>query len=266
MIVYLGSNKLKEAYIWSQKIKEIRVGDKRVYPEGYVPNANTLFYITNNWEITDHSSYNHSMSWYWTAKYSTLASWQKVLDLDWTNAVKSSQFTEANNKTNFTQHCRVKLKSWTQEEHLIGRCWRSKSDSGSSDRWGARFQRDSWKSTFYILIWPNSSNWVNTEGLWLYTTPGTSDFVLLTFTISWGTYKIYKNAVLVWTASSSSIRWWSSTWPVYYEWAAFFSDWSLWSNYLAKCYMWETILEDKVETQAEITEYFNLTKALYWVS
>lgn len=267
MTVLLGSNELKTPLLGATTLKQIRAGDKKVFPKGYTPNANTLFYVTNNWDISDHSQYNHTMQWKGTANFETLSSWIKVASLWWGNFPFSNQFTEANNKTSFTLHIRVKLKSWNPSEIIIGWwCWRNPSWTDTWDRWGARFQSDTAWSRTYILYGPNSTSWVNTESAWsLYTSLSTSAFALLTATISWGTTKIYKNWSLVGSLSSSSIRWWSSTWPRFYYWGIVYPNGDTWVAWMYG-YFGEVILEDKVETQAEIQEYYNLTKSLYWIS
>ena len=230
----------------------------------YVPNANTLFFLKNDWDIKDYSSYNHTMQWYWTAKYSTLSTGRKVLDLSWNNLTFSNQFTEANNKTKFTLHQRIKLKNWNPNEIVFWwRTWRNKSWTDTWDRWWARFQSDSAWSRSYILAWPNSTNWINTETWWsLYTSIWTSEFALLSATVNWWTYKLYKNWTLVWTYSSSTIRWWSSIWPRFYLWWCVYPDWTLWLAWLL-AYIWEAVLEDKVETDAQVLDFYNRTKKHY---
>lgn len=228
----------------------------------YVVNANTLFFIKNDWEISDHSSYNHTMQWYWTSNFYTLSNWRKVIDFSWSSIAYSNTFNESINKTTFTLHCRVKMKSWTTEDNLVWRCGRNKNWTETSDRRWLRIQRDSWYSTYYILAWPNSTNRVSLWPSWI--NPWTSEFVLMSATVNWWVYKLYKNWVLYNTRSSSTIRWWSSTWTRFYMWWAVYSDWTKRSSTLSYAYMWETVLEDKTETDAEVLNFYNKTKKHYW--
>lgn len=232
------------------------------YEGEIAPTENTLFLLRNNWEIADHSDYNHTMNWYGTESYDLLNNGRKVINFDWSNISYSDVFNESINKTTFTLHCRAKMKSWTTEDNIVGWCGRAKNDSSSSDRRWARFQRDSWLSNYYILAWPNSTSRVTTWNTW-WITPSTSEFVLMTATVDWWTYKIYKNWSLVQTYSGATIRWWSSTWTRFYIWWAIYSDWTKRSNTLSYSYIWETILEDRVRTATEIADYYNAFKSDY---
>lgn len=226
------------------------------------PSANTLFYIKNDWEISDHSSYNHTMNWYWTAKYSTLSNWRKVLDIDWTNATYSNIFNESLNKTTFTMHIWAKYKqSPVWDRVLWWWCWRNKNASDTTDRWWARFQNAVWDYKTVALVWWNSNSWIsNLDTYWVQAS--TSEFRLFTITINWWTYKIYQNWSLVWTMSSSTIRWWSSTWTRFQLWMCAFSDLSTWCPPI-KAYIWEAVLEDKTESDAEVLNFYNKTKNHY---
>lgn len=228
----------------------------------YIPNANTLFYVTNDWEITDHSQYNHTMSWLWTSSYTTLSTWVKVADFDGTNLIYSSTFNEANNSTTFTMHCWYKAKSDTTEATFAWWMWRNQDSSSTTDRWWAKWQRDSWTSNWYVIYWPSSSSRASNTSVAI--TQDTSKFELYTFTINGWTVVVYKNAVQVGTRSWATIRWWSSTWTSISLWWYRAYDGSTWQ--IAPCYLWEFILENKVQTLGEIQSYFNNNKSLYWIS
>ena len=226
----------------------------------------TLFHITNNWEISDHSNYWHIMNWHWTEKYETLANWRKVLDLDWTNYTFSNTFSEANSATTFTALVWAKFKSTPNFDYcLYWWAWRAKSSTDTTDRRWLRFQRVDSSVDCWILAWRSWTSWwvasLSTYKIWI----STSDFVLFGVTVNWWTYKLYKNWTLIWTMSSSTITWWTSTWPRLQTWAAVFSDWSEWVQWLP-CYIWESILEKKVWTDDDFAEYFNSFKSLYWLS
>jgi len=233
-----------------------------IYSSKWLPWDNTLFYITNNWEISDHSKYNHTMNWYGTAQYETLSSWIKVADFSGSNLIYSASFNEANSSTTFTMHCWFKAKSNTWEASFSGWMWRNQNSSSTTDRWWAKWQRDNWTSKWYIIYWPSSSSRASNTNVAI--TQDTSNFALYTVTINWWNVVLYKNAVQIWTWSWATIRWWSSTgtnislwWNWSYSWA---------TGQLVACYIWEFILENKLETLSEIQNYFNSTKSLYWIS
>ena len=230
----------------------------------YVPNANTLFFLKNDWDIKDYSSYNHTMNRKWTSAFATLSSWKKVLDLSWSNYIYSNQFTEANNKTTFTMHIWAKFKSVPSFDwSLWWWCWRNKNESSTYDRWWARFQRtDQWtRSQAWVLVWINSTAWLN---VYRFINISTTDFVLFSVAINWWTYKVYRNWTLIWTQTWDTIRWWSSTWPRFQLWWAVHTDWTEWIQWIP-VYIWESVLEDRTETDSQVLEFFNKTKSHYWL-
>lgn len=226
------------------------------------PSANTLFYIKNDWDIKDYSQYSHTMNWYGSSSFETLSNGRKVAKITTSSLIYSNTFSQATNKTNFTLHIWAKM-NWTiasNDAILWWWCWRVKSDSWTSDKWWFRFQTwASYSNSFIWLAWTGSSDWLNVNTPISYSS---SSFVLFSITINWWTYKLYRNWNLVWTTSSSSIRWWSSTWPVFYLWWAVFSDYSLWVQWYPYL-IWESVLEDKTESDAEVLNFYNKTKNHY---
>lgn len=235
----------------------------------YIPNANTLFYLKNDWEITDHSQYSHTMNRYWSQKFYTLSNWRKVVHFDWTNWILSNVFSEANNLTTFTLHFWRK-RLWINDTNWIifWRAWRKKDDSATLDRRWMRFQTvdgtNTWQKQETILFWDTVWNWWT---VWTsnYIPVPETEFQLFTATVNWNVFKLYKNWVLQKSFTSTTIRWWSSTWPRYYLWKAFHPDWSL-RAWWPLCYIWENVLEKKTETDAEVLDFYNKTKKHYWLS
>ena len=227
------------------------------------PSANTLFYIKNDWEIADHSQYAHVMSWYWTSKFYTLSNWRKVAHFDWNNWIHSNQFTQANNKTTFTLHWWWQYLWYnTNNGNVFWWVWRSKSSSSTSDRWWLWLQTLEWDDSKNTLIY-----WVSDSVWWTVPTSSHVDvpswtFKLFSITVNWNSFKIYINWTLTKSFTWNTIRWWSSTWPVFWLWKLFYSDWTLW-NWWPLCYIWETVLEDKTETDAEVLNFYNKTKNHY---
>ena len=231
----------------------------------YVPTSNTLFYVTNNWEISDHSQYNHTMNWYWTGQYTTLSTWQKVAKFDWSNLIHSNSFNEANSYTTFTMHWRVKKTSTvTSDTSPFWWMWRNQNSSSTTDRWWAKWQTEPWATTnWYIIYWWWTSDWIKNTSVWFI--PSTSSFDLMTVTINWKTISIYKNATQVWSWTwSVNILWWSTTWTTIFAWWAWTYNWT--AAAFQPFEMWEFILEKRVWTANEIANYYNNTKSLYWIS
>ena len=107
--------------------------------------------------------------------------------------------------------------------------------------WASKFRFSTW--------WANSSinvswdNWVWYNRVFKY---------------DWTTATVYKD----WTVANSSIfveqvLWWDGT-AIWYN---SFVNWRYWLWYLS-----EIILENKVRTAQEIQDYYDQTKANYWIS
>lgn len=238
---------------------------ERIVP--YTPTSDTLFYITNDGEISDHSQYNHTMNWYWTQGFSTLSSWVKVADFTWSNAIYSDRFEESKWISTFTMHIWVKLKSsstTSDEKCFWWWMWRA-PDSTTTDRWWIKWQRSASTNPFYIIYWTSSTT--RQQSTTWQITPSTTQFDLFTVTANWWTIVTYKNWAQIWTWSWSTLNWWNSTSVTGTHFSLWWStsddNWtiSLWQ--LIGCYIWESILEKKVETVSEIQEYYNKSKILY---
>ena len=226
------------------------------------PSANTLFYIKNDWDVSDYSSYNHTMNTSWTTVFTTLSNWRKVYYWDWNKWVYSNRQFDCRWKTTFTLHCWFKWISInsTNETTLAG--WMSRNWTWS-DRWGAKFQTPVNTARECVIYWPNYSDWIRNDNIWI--DFSTTEFILFTFTINWNSVLIYKNWNLVWSWTwNRNIQWWVSIWDSFYYWWAwsYVNSWESISN-STKWYRWEIALEDKVETQAEITNFYDKTKKHY---
>ena len=237
-----------------------------------VPNSDTILFIKWNWDITDYSQNHLSTYWSWTASYSTLSNWRKVLNFDWNNIVYSEKLNWtilSTSMVNFTVHIWVKSKNWynTWDASFWGWMWRSQSSSSTTDRRWAKWQRDSWASTFYIIYWPSSSSRESNTSY--YISYSNTDFWLYSFTINWRTVKLYKNWSLVstWTWSYN-IRWcnsWSDTSTHFSLWGiTSSSSWTVAPWQQVPCYIWESAFLKKTETDAEVLNFYNKTKKHYW--
>jgi len=84
------------------------------------------------------------------------------------------------------------------------------------------------------------------------------EYVTVTYTW-WSTYKVYRNWSLVGTYNYSfnpKNNLWTSNWYINY-----FNNWWSVNRTLS-----EIIIESKVRTDQEISDYFNKTKSKYWIS
>ena len=73
MTVLLGSNELKEAYLGSSSIKEIRTGSHKVFPKGYEPSAYTILYYPLLTNTNDESWNWNNGTIRWSSSFSNAA-------------------------------------------------------------------------------------------------------------------------------------------------------------------------------------------------
>ena len=230
----------------------------------YTPTENTLFYLKNDWDIIDYSDYGHTVNWAWTADYTTLNTWIKVVHTTSSSWVYSNYFTESIGKTTFTMHIWFKWISSPSSEYTMW-WWMGRAGSTTTtDRWWAKRQASANSANLYVVYWANNTNWQLNQNY--YITYSTSAFQLYTVTVSWSTVTLYKNGsqVASWSWSYPMVGW-SNTGTCLYLWIGWYRDWSAISNG-TPWYFWETILEDRVWTQTEIAAYYNLIKGNYWLS
>ena len=254
------------------KINGVYFKKDKIWPEytpyrGFKVTDNTLFFITNDWNFNDYSPYRHKMNSYWTATYTTLSNWNKVYYWDWTRYIYSDFQKDANNNTAFTMHIWFKWKSAiTSAETTIW--WRMMRNWNGSDRWWAKFQSlyNQWYYSRYgIIYWPNYSDWVRNDSLWI--DFSTSAFKLFTVTINWSSVSMYEN----WAAKSSwtwsyPIQWWTSLGTSFYYWWWWgYYDWLTTPTNILSWYRWDIILEKRVWSASEIQTYYNNSKSLFWL-
>lgn len=221
--------------------------------EWWQPWVNTLVYMPidnsdTNSTVYDHSTNQTNFSWYWTASYDTLTSGKKVAVFDGTNwiYVDSQLIT--------SQPCTVNLyvyRNWNQNNdntifaHQADYNWIVAAWFNSSDM-----------SCFYdqggSLIWLNDSYTTNNQ-----------EWYNLVFTISSWTITTYINWQLIY---SDTGYWpWLSNILATSFWFSRNISWNMNFRYM-NGKMWSMIIEDKARTAQEISDYYNQTKSLYWIS
>lgn len=221
----------------------------------YQPNANTILYlpIDNNdtsSTVYDHSTNQTDFNWYWTANYDTLASWKKVLNLTWSNwiYIDSALFT-----------------SWPATVNL----WLYRDGDQGSDTWVFTLQHwgpDTW---FIITFFDNTylTSFLGTGGswVWLNNRENTANQTWIQATTTYENWimKMYINWILKqtfsWNMSFNQIQATSLGFSRYVENTIQNTRFLIWK-------MWSIIVEDKARTEQEISDYFDQTKSLYWIS
>ena len=223
------------------KIKRIMMRpngvEKQVRPDTWwKPWANTVFYFPLKSDILDYSWNNISASGGWTITYQWWA-WALI-----SNVITINYSTQP---TNFTASCF--MKNVTTSDIVV-------AFSNLQSGWWYK----GWDiaTNVYNAWQPNS---IRIECLWAGPsrkqafTPtwwNTTTRHLVTF-VKDGTNSMWYFYIDGSLAGSNSLVWTASTWS--YR----ISDW--------KMYMWDVILENKCWTSAEVSKYYNQTKATYWL-
>lgn len=240
MIVYLGSNELKKAYIWSQEIKQIRVGSNKVFPASYTPTSNTLAYFPFKNDILDHSGnwatpnntqyFTKATIWY----NRKLSQWSTWLWIGTDFVSSSAKFMSMWYKINYSSgNARVlnMAKYWSVSYNTSH--WRSdltnKIAIFTNSSWTiwASMNWKSFNARHHLAIWYYDSNWVKV--FW--------DWVKTNF-YSWSGYNF-----------------WDSVWICW-----------IWNNGNVSFDIWETIVEKSWRTDQFLTDYYNNTKGDYWIT
>ena len=211
---------------------------------GWQPWVNTLAYYQFNWDLTDGSGNNYNLTNSWTT-FTTLTSGKKVLSVEQASAT-------------YTWWPNLVWKDVTVSFWMAD----TASRSGYSDRPYITLDNSivtsthSWQSQWNkIYVWVQWQN--NYDNAPVYNDVNVWHHVVITFENSIKQLKEYVDNSLkttttltTWiTDSTTAIRIWGTG----YMWQVHFM-------------MWDCILEDKVRTAQEISDYYDLTKWDYWIS
>ena len=208
---------------------------------GWQPWANTVAYYTLNWDILDHSGNGHDMSTrIGTITYGTLTWWTQYWIFDWNTILSTTNI--ANVSTGTISAYVYYNGSWLV---LIDNVNTNNNNNYISVFVEAGDYR-------YIYSPATSTPTVSSPSAW---------WNLLTLTQDWTTLKFYINWTLIDTHSSNlfiSSLWWNQ-WCIWWQ--------ARWTQYYDKLnwYISNLIIENKVWTQQEISDYFDQTKALYGI-
>lgn len=235
----LGTNNLLKVCIWNVKVR----------PSGWQPWANTIAYYPLNWNLNDNSGNGYNLTNNWTT-FITLASWKQVLSVEQTSAYNNS-FTYDLTWKDFTISYFVKdtaQRTWYSDFPYV---WLYNSSNSEL------FQnKHSWPSQ-WNRVWAR----INNNYPW--------DVERYNIDENWHSYfyvynntdrvqKLYVDWNLVSTAQAISN-------PISTS-CAKLQVWWLWYGRQVHFQMWDLIIEDKVRTATEISDYYNQTKWDYWIS
>ena len=225
-------------YIWtSGELKNAYIGEY-----GWKPWANTIAYYPLEWDANDYSWNWWNGTWTWNESYTTLSSWLKVADFpyssNWQNYISSSLTTApatVSFRLYFDNISTSSLQDWRCPIWQYNASW----------SW--------WSFAYYIGSSSKIYCWS-----WEYTqTFNATTRYYITIT----NWKFYLNGNELFTCGS-----FSSSWNTLSIWTNYKN--SEWANY-KRALNWKMsriILESVNRTQEEISNYYNQTKSLYWIS
>lgn len=240
MIVYLGSNELQKAYIWSQEIKQIRVGDKKVFPKWREPDSNTLLYLPFTDDLVDHSGRSQSVTKSGTVNITTL------------NNIKCAYFNWGYLDTQITT-----LQNLT---HTLS----ARAYSTRTNDWGGIINSNpcgiyQWehlgfnsKATYIAYTWSSgASGQISTSSALSYNARHC-------ITFSWG--RFYVDWVLIGSTSTTPYG------PSYKYSICNHAQNSSCSRRVIYLYLREVIIDGKVWDDAFCKDYYQYTKSMFGIS
>lgn len=228
---------LKNAYIWYTR----------------EPWANTIAYYTFEWDANDYSWNGNNLSVSWDVSYTTI-NWKQVVYIQWKNKNNTARLKTVNLTLNVSpQTYSIRCEA---ESNWIG-----------SPYW--MYLVMTWQLNPRIRNWIGNPNYSSPKDYILFVwndiknqttvTPDVWDGVFhhIVATMSPTECCFYRDGVKVWTFSWQAS---SSYTGKLYIWCN--DD----TNYAFNGYIWETILESKARSEQQVLDYFNQTKADYWIS
>jgi hypothetical protein len=249
--------------MWN-KIQNIYIGTQKVRPSGWKPWANTIAYYPLEEDWNDYSWNWHNLTWNSTPTYTISWGTKQVVSLNGSIAGKIANLSWT--YTNYTMSFWCKPTSNTNTWQEIFDNY--KDSSGSSTATDNAYINFNWTSyekasakDFAYQYRPNG--WSNAyQSVYGTTNRATNSWynVVVTSTVSW--IKIYVN----WTQVASNSTTWTIILDSWYNciWWRYNNYYRAYMNYFYG-YLSEFIMENKTWTADEIADYYNQTKAKYWL-
>ena len=217
------------------------------------PWANTILYY--DFEHTSWTTETNLATWqsWYNGTYSgtptiwTLSSWKKYFNTWWNTYLETNSWFSTVNYGN----CTVCVWMNVVETWAKSLFWQSWWDT-PSQYWTIFCERlSNWN--YQVEIW---------KPVWLNIT-GDSWWQLLIMTSDGSTLNVYRNGNTTPIASKSATAWNANSTKLYVWWAVRYWNTSpgIWNAYFGSF-----IVENKVWTTQEMSDYFDQTKSLYWIS
>ena len=228
--------KIKRVLTWQGWV------EKQIYPAGWEPNANTVAYypLTSDFSDASWNSRNLTNSW----ATITTQWWRACWYWNGSSYAEYSWYWLTNTARTINVWCYCTQASNTQWVVHIS------TYSVIAPSWSLWVKFNLWNTNVWPWDWTNAS----AESVTANVTAWWHNIIV---TQSWNTTKLYIDWSLIWTISNYPSEANTPNW------------WSLWSKYYSAhsekltWYLSAVILENKVRTAQEISDYYNLTKSTY---
>lgn len=226
------------------------------------PWANTIAYYKLDWDGDDYSGNSYDMTT-WATSYETLSSWIKVGRFDSSAAAGVPWNVHYNywldimwdNTNPFTYSFFTRVQTfWDAQTYIMYSEWQGSYRTTWINLYSNKAEIGLWYGAWSNYAFKDFSTTVSTD-TWYH-------FVFTYNYNSWSPYvKCYQNWILLDTISTNA--------------------WTNWNTAVSKSWIWypndgmnnnqvidlsEFIIEDKERTSQEISDYFDQTKSLYWIS
>ena len=229
--------KVKKIYKWVNWV------EKQIYPAGWKPWANTLFYYPLVENANDTSWNNRN----WTASNTTFSSSNWAYFRWWYSAWRNWTITTAT----FTMWTTYTINTWLKSAETLS--WDKEIDIHRRWTWQARYVLFYVNASgFYCVLWNWGSNNGNTIS---YSTSIWTSWHNICLTRSWSNIVLYAD----WQQLAS----WDGTYSADTQYFYIGNDPSNVASYAWSSYFKDYIMENKARTASEIAEYYNQTKSNY---
>ena len=259
MAIYRWNTEISTIKKWNNNISEIYKGSTKIRPSWWggwwTPWADTIAYypLTSQTTVYDQSGNNHTLTELHTAKPWTISYWTYWgVDCCYIDIWELS--------TSITTYTWARTVLWWYQQ-----IWNPNNDSswifwyGNNTMWTWRWIAINW----YTRPATDKVCWLAEGVITGSTSLSLNTWYFIAMTLDWTrniwAAKIYVNGQL---DGQNTSQLWSSIPSTNKIWIS----WDSWDDRSMRWYVSEVIFEKKEWTMQEISDYFNATKSIYWIS
>lgn len=257
----LVQSELQKCYIGSNEVKKIMKGDTQIRPAWWIPWADTILYYDfehTSWTTEVNLAQTASIyDWIYNATPTiwTLATWKKYFNTQWSIYSATNTGFSTMNYNNGTV-CIWLNPQDTQVKSYFGQSWWDTPWWWTSSWLGTIFCEKLSNWNYQVELWQTYGKTVSGSNIprWSWTCLTITDYNwTVTVYCNWTQVQQWTNQYL-WNSNSTKFCVW---------WA--YKYWNASPNNIGNVWYGSVIIENKVRTVQEISDYYNQTKANYWL-